>query len=395
MKFFLLAFVFILSACSETKSNPISDLRVRSSEVNTEQEVSEDSDFRFSNKLLYQLRYLLVTEVMVESNLKKRWVSLAREISEDLWDCGFSYEGPKCLDGKYQIMSYYQFLDYSGRPLLAVEIEVQKKILFFVFYFDEVRDLFSNNFDIYLKKEDKITTQRWIDYFSSSAKVQKILGAVANLDFESEAKVRIKNPRNVKELYHLAHHIRNRNQELSSPDMNLDNILLQAFAAQTSLLNFQGDVHYTYLLYFHLDTFMSAQNIKKQWAEVFLNSEHKDLKKFGATELMGWDLSRQDLRGLIFEAFDHPKARVRTKALRLSGEMKLSPEDEVKIILKIGDEDIYVREVAVQMAQKFVLSEFHRPVLEELLKSPRPEVWAEADILYKKLSSAQDPVGHL
>jgi hypothetical protein len=347
-------------------------------------------DLTFEGQVAQTLKYVLVDDYVLSPELSINEITTVQMLSEDLKTCGLSYRGPQCLNyPQDDETSVYEQLVVRTSPsgleekyfVSQMEVPNFNSNLVFVFNVKEMPIIVSDQLTVYEKLKNFPLKENMPDYIVDPTALRKLATFKLNPDFWMTAQARLQSPKDLRELYHLTRMLREKNQSFGNGDLNLDNNILFSYRANKGLFLANNHPEYVYAAYFNLETFSNPQTIMADLAYELLNSPNAQVRNFAAVEAVTLDNTKTQLYPFVIAALDHENVRVRLKALQAAKAMPLGPAEQSRIILKLNDDDDYVREEAGNTVGKFEILPAHLPAIKAILHSDYSDSRATAEDL--------------
>lgn len=339
------------------------------------------------------LKWVLVEAFRLNEALPTDQVAWVTDLANDLRTCGLSFNGPACLKyGNISAKNDGELVDVYGLPVFLAEVKHKswKKALLFAFDINDIKT--SHNVDVYLKLKDRQPGMLAGSYLHDETSVQYLANFRLAMDFVGVAKRRLQTPADLRELYHVAFMLREKNQNSDSGDDTLDQFIKNALEANRFLLRQGEHFSYVYDLMTFYETFNPSEKERIAYLWEMLYSPSREVHQYAATNIIYLDSETPypTLRPLVLEALNHERARTRIRALVVLARLGLTEEEKIQVLYKLDDDDIDVRETAINITGEFMVTDIHLPILQELLKSKHAQTRNQAQKLIDRLN--QPPV---
>lgn len=323
----------------------------------------------------------------LDLNLKR----LAYELSEDLHACGLLGEQPACFNYYFDTFRYLGvFSNPLGEQFFASEMNLKKHDddwnhkLIIAFKVKEGAKISSDHLTVYLKLKERAAEIPISDYLSDERSVQVLSNLqIATGDLSKLIRQRLKNPKSLKELYHLAELLNytEGNRGLNEVPPEIASTIARAFYENRNLFSIGEDFDYQYHSLWFLQNLSVEKALFLDITESLLKSQDLEAKMFAASVILRADESRTDVKPLVVLALDHRQLEVRVKAIEALARLPLSVDEQNKIISKIDDNSVIVMETAFETARRFNITKDHLPIISSLSESPQARVRLYAEVL--------------
>lgn len=197
---------------------------------------------------------------------------------------------------------------------------------------------------------------------------------------------RIQQPKDIRELYHLAETILDKTK--LNPSASINKKVAKAIEKNREIVVKSDLVEYQYrVLSLLTDRIDATKDLVVSICEGLLESSNAKLKQFAATYVFDENPSRNDLRPLVRQALNHERWDVRRRAISGLAKAQLSVDDQKLVIAKMDDADGDVRQEIVSRLQARALTVEMVQPLKKHFSSNSWEVRRDTAILLGKIKN--------
>ena len=320
-------------------------------------------DYAKEDKLREKLNFVLLNSYTIDSAVTVESRKLAYRLGEEMFNCGLSLHGPKCL-GTYTYSNSSSFVEIDGKFALYSVIYIEGvKDAFGIIYFADQMDpspVVSTAQVVQILKPR--ATQSLNDYLNDKSAVTPLLTLSFAKDLQKTAWERLKDPRDIRELYHLsrlAHDAFMRSSDSRQQDLTkLENSIRQHKLLIGSSTNSQYQKEILNLMTSYLGA--STAGVVEV-AEQLLNAKDPLVQEMAAVYVLDGQPTKLELKPAVLKALynQNQSANIRRLAVIALSKTTRTVDEDNKIIAKLSDSESTVRQEVAKVVDKMKLTDDH------------------------------------
>lgn len=335
---------------------------------------------------------ILVQKYALAITLPVKEKATVTQFAEDMMSCGVSYQGPKCLDEGTTLTAFNgSLVTIAGKTVFYSELQAKgmSAPLALEFTVDAIDPSVKvSKLDVYSVVVAR-GSMAVADYLKDSSKITPILDVTLEPNFEQAALLRLKKPRDIRELYHVTRSLYEgvgSATGLVTPEMT--GKIVTALEKNTAIVEKSDNTQYQEeILSFMVDDLKIKGSALVGLSDKLVKSKSESLKERAATAILSAQPDRDDVKPLVRTALKSSDVQVRRNAVAALAPTAKTLADQELILNAINDRDTGVSQAAIAAATKMTLTDKDLPIVKQLEDSPSWIVRAEAARLLGRIGS--------